>query len=117
MPLVLDLFHVVAHFEEPQILVAQFLAVANLFRVPWPTLRGSNIFVAHFDYVCDVIITKLLGLSSELMAAEVNSKKGYCLPGAEDGQSAIGIGVELQRKIRSLRLQFMGAGGMAVHMY
>ena len=57
------------------------------------------------------MMTKLLGLSSERMAAEVISKKkGHCLPSAKDGQSAVEIGVDLQRKIRSLRLQFMGAG-------
>ena len=56
-------------------------------------------------------MTKLLGLASERMAAEaISIKKGHCLPGAEDGQSAVGIGVDLQKKIRSLRLQFMGAG-------
>ena len=31
--------------------------------------------VAHFDYICDVMMTKLLGLASELMAAGVISKK------------------------------------------
>ena len=61
-----------AHFEEPQIFVAQF--IANLFHVPWPTSRGSHIFVAHFDYICDVMMTKLLGSASELMAVEVVSK-------------------------------------------
>ena len=40
-PVVLNLFWSVAHFEESQILVAQFLAVANYFRVPWPTLITS----------------------------------------------------------------------------
>ena len=35
---VINLFRAEAQFEEPQILVAQFLAVANLFRVLWPTL-------------------------------------------------------------------------------
>ena len=45
------------------------------------------------------------------MAAKVISKKkGHCLPSAEDGQSAVGIGVDLRRKIRSLGLQFMSAG-------
>ena len=36
-----------------------------------------NLFgaVAHFNYVCNAIMTKLLRLSSELMAAEVISKK------------------------------------------
>ena len=54
----------------------------------------------------------LLGFASELVAAEVISKnkKGHCLSSAEDGQFEGGIGVDLQRKIRSLRLQFMGAG-------
>ena len=66
--------------------------------------------MAHFDYVCDVMMTKLLILASELMAAGVISKKkGHCPPSAEDGQSAGGIGVDLQRKIRSLCLQFMSA--------
>ena len=36
--------------------------------------KGPQIFVAHFNYVCDVKMTKLLGLGSELMAAEVISK-------------------------------------------
>ena len=91
---VLNLFCAVAHFEEPQIFVVQFLAVA------------------YFDYVCDIMITKLLELASELMAAEVISKKikGHFLFRAEDGQSAGEIEVDLQRKIRPLRLQFMGAG-------
>ena len=53
----LNLFRAVAHFEDPQIFVAQFLAVV------------------HFEYVCDVVMTKLLGLASQLMAAEVISKK------------------------------------------
>ena len=45
------------------------------------------------------------------MAAEViPPKKGHCLPSAEDGQFANGIRADLQRKITSLRLQFMGAG-------
>ena len=56
------------------------------------------------------MMTKLLGLASELMAVEVSPKKGHCFPGAEDGQFVGGIGVDLQRKIRSLHLQFMGAG-------
>ena len=58
------------------------------------------------------MMTKLMGLSSERVTAEVISKKkqGHCLPSADDGQSAVGIVVDLQRKIRSLRLQFMGAG-------
>ena len=66
--------------------------------------------MAHFDYVRDVMVTKLLGLASELIAAEVISKnKNDSLPpNAEDGQSA--VGVDLQRKIRSLRLPFVGAG-------
>ena len=73
--------------------------------------KGSHIFVAHFDYVCDVMMTKLLGSASELMAAEVISKnKDHCLPSAEDGQYPRGIGADLQRKIRSFRLQSMGAG-------
>ena len=83
--------------------MAQFLAVANLFRV--------QIFMAHFDYVCDVMMTKLLGLASELMAAEmIFKKKDHCFPSAKDGQFADGIGVNLRRKIRSFRLQFVGAG-------
>ena len=57
------------------------------------------------------MMTKLQGLSSERMAAKVISKKKViCFPSAEDGQSAVGIGVDLQKKICSLRLQFMGAG-------
>ena len=58
------------------------------------------------------MMTKLLGLASERMAAEVISqkKKNHFLPSAEDGQSAVGIRVDLQRKIRSLHLQFMGVG-------
>ena len=61
--MVLRLFCSVAHFEEPRILVTRFLAVA------------------HFDYVCDVMVTTLLGLASELIAAEVISKKKmiHCL--------------------------------------
>ena len=57
------------------------------------------------------MMTKLLGLSSELKAAEmISKKKGHCLPTAEAGQSAGGNRVDLQRKIKSLRLQFMSAG-------
>ena len=65
--------------------------------------------MAHFDYVCDVMVTTLLGLASELIAVEVISKKknDSLPPNAEDGQSA--VGVDLQRKIWSLRLPFMGA--------
>ena len=73
--MVLNLFRAVAHIEEPQIFVAQFIALVNLFRVPWPILRGSYIFVAYFNYVSDVMMTKLLGSASELMAAEVISKQ------------------------------------------
>ena len=82
--------------------MAQFLAVANFLCA-----------VAHYDYVCDATMTKLLELPSERMAAEVISKKktqGHCLSSAEDGQSAVGIGADLQTKIKSLLLQFMGAG-------
>ena len=36
--------------------------------------------MAHFDYVCDVMVTTLLGLASELIAVEVISKKMiHCL--------------------------------------
>ena len=74
--------------------------------LPWPTFPCA---MAHFDYVCDVMETKLLGLASKLIAAKVISKKmSHCLPNAEDGQFA--LGVDLQRKIRSLRLPFMSAG-------
>ena len=59
------------------------------------------------------MMTNLLGFSSERIAAEVILKKTL-LPlkcrGWSLGQSAAQIGVDLQRKIRSLRLQFMGAG-------
>ena len=72
--MVLNRFCALAHFEKPQILVAQFIAVANLFHEPSPTLTGTHIFVAHFDYVGDVMTTKLLGSASKLMAAEVISK-------------------------------------------
>ena len=71
--------------------------------------KKSQIFVAHFDNIFDVMMTMFLGLASDLLAAEVISKKGQ-FSGAEDGQFASGIGVDLQRKIRSLRLQFMGTG-------
>ena len=56
------------------------------------------------------MVTKLLGLASELIAAEVISKnKNDSLsPNVEDGQSV--VGVDLQRKIRLLHLPFMGAG-------
>ena len=57
------------------------------------------------------MMTKLLGLASELIVVKVISKKNDLLPpNAEDSQSAGGIGVHFQRKIRSLRLPFMGAG-------
>ena len=57
------------------------------------------------------MMTKLLGLLSERMAVEVIfKKKGHCLPSAENGQSVVRIGVDLQRKKRSLGLQFMDAG-------
>ena len=48
----------------------------------------------------------------DLLAAEVISKKKKrsFLPSAEVGRFAGGIGVDLQRKIRSFRLQFIGAG-------
>ena len=55
------------------------------------------------------MVTTLLGLASELITVEVISKKNDSLPSnAEDGQSA--VGVDLQKKIRSLRLPFIGAG-------
>ena len=59
--MVLNLFCAVAHFEELQILVAHFM--------------GQHIFVVHFDCVWGVMMTKLVGISSERMAAEVISKK------------------------------------------
>ena len=85
-----------------------------------PVACGGQLFpctVDHFDSICDVTGTKLLGLASELVAAEVISKnKNDSLPpNAEDGQSA--VGVDLQRKIRSLRLPFMGAGPIYMHHY
>ena len=74
--------------------------------------------MAHFDYIFDVMMTMSLGLASDLMAAKVISKKeGHSLPSAEDGQLAGRIGVNLQRKIKSLRLQFTGAGPCAVHVH
>ena len=49
--------------------------------------------MAYFDYVCDVMVTKLLELASELIAAKVISKKNDLLPpNAKDGQSAVGVG-------------------------
>ena len=56
------------------------------------------------------MVTKLLGLASEFIVVEVISKKKNDLlpPNAEDDQSV--VGVDLQRKVRSLRLPFMGAG-------
>ena len=98
-PVVLNHFRVVAHLEEPPI-VAHF--------------KRSHIFVAHFDYVCDMMMTKLLGSASELMAAGVISKKAKkkcdCFSCAEDGQSASRIGIDLQTKISLLCFQFMGSG-------
>ena len=46
------------------------------------------------------------------MTVEVISieKKGHYLPSPEDGQYEGGIGAVLQRIIKSMRLQFMGAG-------
>ena len=58
-----------AHFEETKIFVAQFIVMCR------GHFKGSHIFVAHFDSVCDVMMTKLVGLASELMAAKVISKK------------------------------------------
>ena len=86
---VLNLFWAVAHFEEPQIFVAQFLVVANFFHVPWPTSRNQS-FMAHFVSIWDVMVIKLKRLASKHMAAEVISKKkGQRLPSAQDGQSVI----------------------------
>ena len=66
--------------------------------------KGQQIFVAHFDSICDVMI-RLLGLASVVMAVEVISpQKSHRLPGSGDGQSAGGIGIDLQRKIRLLRI-------------
>ena len=88
-----------AYFEEPQIVVAQFLAVA------------------HFDYVCGVIMTKLLGLASEVIAAEVFSKKkSHCLPSAKDNLSSGGIGVDLRRKGHCASDSWVLVR-MAVHMH
>ena len=76
--------------------------VLNLF-VPWPISRTTNLvgpvycssqsfpcavahfncvtfFVALFDYVGDVIMTKILGSALELMAAEVVQKKVIASP-------------------------------------
>ena len=82
---VLNLFRALAHFKEPQIFMAQFLAVA------------------HFDYVCDD--DNVAGISVRIPDSgdDLHKKKGNCLPSAEDGQSAGRIGVPLQRKIRSCR--------------
>ena len=108
---VLNLFRALAHLEEPQILVAQFLAVANLFCVPWPTLMSRR-------FSCPTLITSEMWWWQSCWDYRQNAwqrrwspkKKVICLPSAEDGQCAVGIGVNLQKKIRSLRLQFMGAG-------
>ena len=54
IPVVLNLFRAVFHFVEPPIFAA------DLFRVPWLTLRASHISVAHFDYVDD---GKVVGIS------------------------------------------------------
>ena len=89
--------------------------VLNLFRAV-AQFKGPQIFVAHFDDTCDVMMTKLLGLASELMAAEVISKKNYCLPSTEDGQSAGGIGADLQRKIRSFAHPIHGSWSVWLFM-
>ena len=44
-------------------------------------------------------------------------KEGHCLPSAEYGQSADGIGVDLPRRIRSLRSNLWLLVLMAVHMH
>ena len=71
--------------------------------------KGPQIFVAHSDYILDVMMTMLLGLASHGCGGNFQ-KKGHCLPSAENCQFAGGIGVDLQRKIGSLLLQFKGAG-------
>ena len=104
IPVARNLFRAVAHFVEPPIFAA------DLFRVPWPTLRASHISVAHFDYVDD---GKVVGISVRTHGNGGDlqkKKKGYCLPSSEIGRSAGGIGADLQRKLRSRHLQFMGAG-------
>ena len=56
-------------------------------------------------------MANLLGLALEIMAAEVIfQKKGHRLPNVVNSQFAGGIGVDLQWKIRLIRLQFIGAG-------
>ena len=47
IPVVFNLFRAVVHF------VGTPIFAADLFRVPWPTLRASHISVAHFHYVDD----------------------------------------------------------------
>ena len=106
---VLNLFHAVVHF------VGTPIFAADLFRVPWPTLRASHISVAHFHYVDD---GKVVGISVRTHGSGGDlqkRKKGHCLPSAEIGQSARRIGADLKRQIR--RLQFMGAGPHPVHMH
>ena len=73
--------------------------------------------MAHFDSVCDVMVIKLLGLASELGAAEVIFKKknDSLPPNAEDGQSA--VGVDLQRKISHCASQSWVLVHMAIHMH
>ena len=99
--MVLNLFCAVAHFEESQILFW-------LSFLPWSTLRGCRF--SWPTLITSEMMTKLLELSSERISVEVISKKkGHFFSSAENGQSAVGIGVDLQSKTRSLRLPFMGA--------
>ena len=68
--------------------------------------KRSQIFVAHSH----VMMTMSLGSASDPAAEVISKKKDHCLPSAENGRFACGIRVDLQRKIMSLHLQFMGAG-------
>ena len=80
IPVVFNLFRAVAHF------VGTPIFAANLFRVPWPTLRASHISVAHFDYVDD---GKVVGISVRTHGSGDDlqkRKKGHFLSSAEIGQ-------------------------------
>ena len=78
--------------------------------MPWPTLRTSHISVAHFDYVYDGKVVEISVRAHGSGGDLQKRKKGYCLSSSEIGRSAGGIGADLQRKIRSRHIQFMGAG-------
>ena len=83
----------------------------------WPTFSVCRGPLQGVTYFCGPLWLRLwcnddkvAGISVRTHDSEGDLQKEIALPSAEDDQSTAGIGVDLQGKIRSLCLQFMGTG-------